>query len=192
MRPRVLQRAHVLSDKRCKWQSLEEGIGRTVTTWFVRHDWMDGSSVRLLGKNNMHCRPQTAGGMTPSPRGNLRAFCSVFCLLFLFSSFSCPHGVFSSQMRNCHIVFFLPFFTSSSSSSPSLSKFTHFLCLPLQSAFSRPSCSLRWCVTPTITTATPLSLGSLPCFLPNSPSLTSPLFIFHIRQSFPWSQLCKQ
>lgn len=100
---------------------------------------MDGSSVRLLGKNNMHCRPQTAGGTTPSPRGNLRAFCSVFCLLFLLSSFSCPHGVFSSQMHNCHNVFFLLFFTSSSRSSLSLSKFTHFLCLPLQSAFSRPS-----------------------------------------------------
>lgn len=133
-------------------------------------------------------RPQEAWLPHHEETSGLSAPCSV-------CSFFSPHLVVrmvSSPLR-CAIVFFLPFFTSSSSSSPSLSKFTHFLCLPLQSAFSRPSCSLRWCVTPTITTTTtPLSLGSLPCFLPNSPSLTSPLFIFHIRQSFPWSQLCKQ
>lgn len=151
------------------------------------------------GKNNMHCRPQTAGGMTPSPRGNLRAFCSMFCLLSLFFSFSfpCTFCVRSSLPPTFSVAIIVFFLTALFP--------VDFLPSPFQARFSG-SCSLP--MSPNPEHVQPLTpslhwpfISSHPAHLSWLPSLfsfqlscshLSTLFIFHIKQSFPWSQLCKQ
>lgn len=133
----------------------------------------------------MHYRPQTAGGMTPSPLGNLRAFCSMFCLLFICSSFS----RLLSGLSLPYCVHFLQ--TSFASALPTLSLprcRNDSLSMSPQSrallAFSSLAAKPHH--------HTPLTW--LPSLFSSqlSPSHLSTLFIFHIKQSFPWSQLCKQ
>lgn len=83
---------------------------------------MGEGRVQLLGKNNMHYRPQTAGGMTPSPRGNLRAFCYMFCLLSLCFRLPGPSVCTLLLLTDCCMLMLLYAF------SPSLYHFPWSFC----------------------------------------------------------------